>query len=88
MAAKLNLMKKAVDGNVAGFTALRDDVGRDTVAIRDLLEQGRDAMQVRKHCGNSCHALIGDNISQLARVSCRQFHPDHFPSILSHPVVA
>ncbi|XP_019730471.1 laminin subunit gamma-2 [Hippocampus comes] len=69
MAAKLNLLKKAVDGNVAGFTALRDDIGRDTVAVRDLLDQGRNAMQDMGVLTGKVDAAYADTKGAVQRIN-------------------
>ncbi|XP_077361762.1 laminin subunit gamma-2 isoform X2 [Festucalex cinctus] len=69
MGAKLDLLRKAVDGNVAGFTALRDDVGRDAVAARDLLEQGRDHMQDMDVLTGRVDAAHADTKGALQRIT-------------------
>ncbi|XP_077412018.1 laminin subunit gamma-2 [Vanacampus margaritifer] len=69
MTAKLDLLRKTVDGNVAGFTALRDDVGRDMVAARDLLEQGRNHMQDIDMLTGRVDAAHADTKGALQRIN-------------------
>ncbi|XP_061776624.1 laminin subunit gamma-2 [Nerophis ophidion] len=45
MAAKLDFLREAADGNLAGFEALQDNIQRDKVATQDLLAQGRSTQQ-------------------------------------------
>ncbi|XP_049604267.1 laminin subunit gamma-2 [Syngnathus scovelli] len=69
MAAKLDLLRKVVDENVAGFTALRDDIGRDTVAAEDLLERGRNAMQDIDTLTGRVDAAHADTKGALQRIN-------------------
>ncbi|XP_061653355.1 laminin subunit gamma-2 isoform X1 [Phyllopteryx taeniolatus] len=69
MAAKLDLLKKAADGSVAGFTALRDDVQRDTVAAQDMLERGRSAIQDTDALTGRVDAAHADTKGALQRIN-------------------
>lgn len=50
--ARLDEMKKAVDGNITGYLDLQDGVQRDKAAVKDLLARGNAAQQVTKDSGN------------------------------------
>ncbi|XP_061695362.1 laminin subunit gamma-2 isoform X2 [Syngnathoides biaculeatus] len=68
MAAKFDLLKKAADGSAAGFTALREDVRRDTAAAQDMLERARSAMQDTDALTGRVDAAHADTRAALQRI--------------------
>ncbi|XP_054623821.1 laminin subunit gamma-2 [Dunckerocampus dactyliophorus] len=69
MAAKLDFLREAVDGNTADFEVFQDDVHRDKVATQDLLAQGRSAQQDVDTLINRVNAAKADTEGALQRIS-------------------
>ncbi|XP_077580053.1 laminin subunit gamma-2 [Stigmatopora nigra] len=69
MVDKLELLRKAADGNALGFTALRDDIQRDTGDARDLLERGKNAMKDIDALTGRVDAAHADTKEALQRIN-------------------